>query len=40
MKLQWIRSHWTPDESKQAQDWVINAVSVSVVDTDLDDLSY
>jgi len=27
MKLQWIQSHWTPDESQQAQDWVIDAVS-------------
>ena len=27
MKLQWIRDHWTPDESDQARDWVINAVS-------------
>ena len=27
MKLQWIRGHWTLDESDQARDWVINAVS-------------
>jgi hypothetical protein len=27
MKLQWIQSHWTPDESKQARDWIIDAVS-------------
>ena len=27
MKLQWIRSHWTPDKSMQARDWIIDAVS-------------
>ena len=27
MKLQWIQSHWTLDESKQARDWIVDAVS-------------
>jgi len=40
MKLQWIQNHWTPDESKQACNWIIDAVSDPSIWIDLDDILY
>jgi len=40
MKLQWIQSHWTADESKQARDWIIDAVSDLTINIDFDDIYY